>query len=65
MMVGESCDIFAVQVLVVQTFAVCVKIQALTHLFVKVLHAYLNQETAKELFWSLSQAATCYYHSNQ
>jgi len=36
-MVGESCNVFAVQVLVVQMFAVsCVKIQALTHLFVKV-----------------------------
>jgi len=29
-MVGESCDVFAIRVLVVQTFAVsCVKIQAL------------------------------------
>jgi len=27
------------------------KIQALTHLFVKV-HTYLDQETAKEPFWS-------------
>jgi len=36
-MVGESYDGFTIQVLVVQTFAVsCVKIQALTHLFVKV-----------------------------
>jgi len=61
-MFGESCDGFAIQVLVVQTFAVsCVKIQALTHLFVKV-HTYLDQETAKELFWSSSQAVTCYYH---
>jgi len=51
-------------VLVVQTFTVsCVKIQALSHLFVKV-HIYLDQETAKETFWSSSQAATCYYHSN-
>jgi len=63
-MVGESCDVFTIQVLVVQTFAVsCVKIQALTHLFVKV-HTYLDQETVKEPFWSSSQAATCYYHFN-
>jgi len=41
-MVGESCDVFAIQVLVVQTYAVsCVKIQAITHLFVKV-HTYLD-----------------------
>jgi len=49
-MVGESCNVFAVQVLVVQTFAVsCVKIQALTHLLVKE-NTYLDQETAKEAF---------------
>jgi len=61
-MFGESCDVFAIQVLVVQTFAVsCVKIQPLTHLFVKV-HIYLDQETAKER--SSNQAVTCYYHSN-
>jgi len=43
------------QVLVVQAFAVSwVKIQViLTHLFVKV-HTYLDQETAKEPFRSLS-----------
>jgi len=36
-MVGESCDVFAIRVLIVQTFAVsCVNIQALTHLFVKI-----------------------------
>jgi len=36
-MVGESCDVFEIQVLIVQMFAVsCVKIQVLTHLFVKV-----------------------------
>jgi len=34
-----------------------------SHLFVKV--AYLDQETAKWPFWSSSQAATCYYQSNQ
>jgi len=65
-MVGESCDVFATQVLAVQlqTFAEsCVKIQALTHLIVQV-HSYLDQETAKEPFWFSSQAATCYYHSN-
>jgi len=63
-MVGGSCDVVAIQVLVVQTFAVsCVKIQELTHLFVKV-HTYLDQETAKEPFWSSSQADNCYYHSN-
>jgi len=62
-MVGESCDVFAVQVLV-QTFAVSyMKIQALTHFFVKV-HTYLDQVIAKEPFWSWSQVATCYYHSN-
>jgi len=27
-------------------------------------YLYLDQETAKEPFWSSSQAATCYYHSN-
>jgi len=49
-MVGASFDFFAIRVLVVQTFVVSyVKIQALTHLFVKV-HTYLDQETAKELF---------------
>jgi len=49
-MVGESCDDFTIQVLVAQMFAVsCLKIQALTHLFVKV-HTYLDQETAKEPF---------------
>jgi len=32
-MVGESCDIFAIQTLIVQTFAVsCVKIRALIYL---------------------------------
>jgi len=47
-MVGKSCDVFAIQVLVVQTFAVsCVTIQALTHLFVKV-HTYLDQEHKRE-----------------
>jgi len=39
------------------------KIQALTHLFVKI-HTYLDQETAKEPFWSSSQSVTCYHHSN-
>jgi len=53
-MVGESCDVFAIRVLVAQTFAVsCVKIQALSHLIIKV-HTYLDQETAKEPFWSSS-----------
>jgi len=62
-MVGESCDVFATRVLVVQTFAVsCVKIQALTH-FIKV-QTYLDEETAKEPFSSSSQAAICYYYSN-
>jgi len=63
-MVGEICDIFAIRVLVVQTFAVsCVKIQALLIYFVKV-RTYLDQETAKEAFWSFFQAAICYYHFN-
>jgi len=38
-MVGESCDVFAIQVLAV----LCVKIQALTQLFVKV-HTHLDQD---------------------
>jgi len=51
-MVDENCNVFAIQVLFVQTFAVSfVKIQAHTHLFVKV-HTYLDEETAKKTFWS-------------
>jgi len=60
-MVGESCNVFAKRVLVVQTFAVsCVQSRSL----LMNLSTCLDQETAKDSFRSFSQAAICYYHSN-
>jgi len=51
-MVGESCDVFAIRVLIVQTFAVCVKIQARTHLFVKV-HIPFSTRRQRKNFYGL------------
>jgi len=48
-MVGESCDVFTTSVLVIQMFAVsCVKVQVLTHLFVKVTTSTRKQR--RDLF---------------